>query len=448
MQLGGNERMVDVDDDGTHRVAVRGGSASPFAAPDRGRSGRRTTPARGRRASDRRGPAPARRRRDPAPPRRAMTIAIPRRLVTRVVLAVAVLGVAVVLIIAAVFRDRPVQTDKAVQYAAAPPAEWSADARWRTPALLPRSGPALVIGADRVAVVTADRHLMLIQGDSGNTIWSAELPAGDAKTDLASTTVDGRPSIAVQLDDRLCWWAVDDAAPRQVDLPPGSRSTFLGESPLIGVGPSTVATIRDGSLVRIEVPTGAVALAARSGGQVTAASSAGWWHLRPDAQAGPPTPWESISRNSVSPTVISYAGGQIITAATDKAVRVLVYSDRENDVRFNFGGVLAGAQTNSGRLGLAWHPAPSGQWGILSRTMIDLSRGRLVDLGDWTTQHVASDRALGTIGGKYALVGPDIPRGQLIGGEGFPEDLTSAGALVRARENGSETLYLLPPRMS
>ncbi len=433
--------MHDVDD-GTHRVAVRGGSASPFAAEHR-RTGPRAVPG-GRRSTGRgvrsRGRRPA--------PTRGLTIAIPRRVVLQLVLAVAVLGVAVVLVIAAVFRDRPAETDKAVRYAATPPVEWSADARWRTPPLLPRSGPALVIGADRVAVVSADRQLMLIQADSGNTIWSAGLPAGDAGTNLAATTIDGRPSIAVQLGDRLCWWAIDDATPGQVELPKGWRATFLGESPLIGVGPSTVATIRDGALVRIGVPAGALALAARPDGVVTAASGAGWWHLRPDAQPGPPTPWESISRESVTPTVISYAGGRIITAAADNTLRVLVYSDRENDVRFSFGGVLAAGQSNSGRPSLSWTPAPSGQWGILSRSMIDLSRGRIVDLGDWVTQHVASDRALGTIGGTYALVGPGIPRGQLVGGEGFPEDLTSAGALVRARENGSETLYLLPPRIS
>lgn len=442
--------MYDADDDGTQRVAMRGSSASPFGPPERRRAGRRSTgrrsTARDRRAVARRGSAPG--RRPPATRSGGLTIAIPRRVVIQLALAVAVLSAAVVLIVAAVFRDRPAETDKTVGYAAAPPAEWSADARWRTPPLLPRSGPALVIGADRVAVLTAERRLMLIDAASGNTLWSQEIPAGDAVTNLAATTVDRRPSVAVQLGDRLCWWAIEDATARQVDLPPASRVTFLGESPLIGVGPSTVATIRDGSLVRMEVPTGAVALAARASGSVTAASTAGWWRLRPGAQAGPPTPWESISRNSVSPTVISYAGAQIITVVTDKVARVLVYSDRENDVRFNFGGVIPGAHNNSQRQGLAWRPAPSGQWGILSRTMIDLSRGRLVDLGDWTTQHVASDRALGTIAGKYALVGPGIPRGQLVDGEGFPEDLTSSGALVRARENGSETLYLLPPRMS
>ncbi len=424
--------MYDADDDGTRRVAVRGGAAAPFAkktalAPTSRRSIRSR---RARRATGSR-----------------TVVAIPRRAVLQLIGALAVLAVAIMLILVAVLRESPLETVRSVGYAGTPPSEWTAAARWQSPPLLPSSGPALVIGTDRVAVLTAERHLLLIDAPTGDTMWSAPLPSGEVATNLAATSVDGSPVVAVQLADRLHWWALDDGSPGELDLPTGSRVTFLGEAPLVGVGPSTVAAIVNRTLVQAEVPAGAVALAARIDGAITTAASAGWWHLRPGATAGPPTPWESFSRNSINPTVISYTGGQIITTLPGKPLRVLVYSDRDNDIRFNFGGIITARTSNSGRLGLTWSPSPSRAWGILSRTLVDLTGGRITDLGDWTTQHVGSDRALGTVGDQQVLVGPLISRGQLVGSEGFPEDLTSAGALVRARENDSETIYLLPPRM-
>lgn len=438
--------MYDVDDDGTQRVAMRGGSAPPFGGPNH------PPDARGRRPPRRRhgvgvGQTARGRRRTRGAHARGLTIVLPRRTLTQAALSVVGFGLAVVAAVMAVSVGGPVETVRSVRYDASPPAEWSADARWRTPPLLPRSGPALVIGADRVAVLTADRHLMLIDAATGNTVWAAELPAGDPTTNVAATSVDGHAVVAVQLGDRLCWWTLRDGTPGLIELPSGARVTFLGEAPLIVVAPSTVATIRNGSLVRTPVPTGALALAARRSGVVTAAATTGWWHLRPGREPGPPTRWETIDRSSTSPTVISYSGGQIITVLPGKTLRVLIYSDRDKDVRLSFGGVISGTGDNSQRLELTWKPSPSGAWGILSRSLLDLTRGRIVDLGDWTTRHVASDRALGTIGEEFTLVGPAIPRGRLVGGEGFPEDLTAAGALVRARENGSETLYLLPPRI-
>lgn len=432
VQLPGVAMMHEADDvDGTQRMAVRGGSSRPFGpAPDS--------------LPDRRAQRAARMR---AARRNTRLISIPGRHGAQLLLATIVLVIAVVAIIAALLRDTGPETTRNVRYPAAPPTEWSTDARWHTPLLLPHSGPALVINTDRVAVVTADRRIMLIEASSGDTVWSGQVPEGEFLTNLAATTIDEQLVVATQVGDRLCWWTLQGGAPGELALPPGARATFLGQAPLIALGPTTVAAVRNGSLLHMELPGGATALAARTTGVTTVASSAGWWHLRPGTPAGPPTPWESTTREPITPIVIAYANDQIITALVGKTVQVLVYSDRDRDVRFNFAGPIRTGESNSGRVSLTWTAAPSREWGILSRTLIDLTRGRIVDLGDWTTQHIAADRALGRIAGRPVLVGPTIPRGQLISGEGFPEDLTTAGALVRASENGSETLYLLPPRI-
>lgn len=426
----GDRTMYDADD--THRVAVRAASTLGEEHPAASTAQRRAERAARLRAASR---------------GHALSVTIPRRAAWQLAAALVVLVTAVALILVALLRDGSVSTTRDVPFPATPPAEWATRARWRTPPLLPKSGPALVVGQDRVAVITAERTLLLIDAASGDTLWTADVPAGQLSTNLALTTIDGQLVIAAQVGDGLCWWGVDDGTPAQLALPPGARATFLGSAPLIGTGPSTVATVRDAALVTTDVPPGATALAARSDGVITAAAPAGWWHLQPESTAGPPQPWESISASPISPTVISYSFERIITVLPGKPVRILVFSDRNEDVRFSFGGAIATENTATQPLNLTWYPSPSATWGILSRTLIDLTRGRIVDLGDWTTRHVASDRALGTISSTHALVGPQIPRGQLVGGESFPEDLTTSGALVRSRENGSEMLYLLPSRI-
>ena len=439
--------MYEGDDEGTRRVAVRGistaltTSASRSGVPDSSDSP----------VAEPASPPPPRRRnhRRSTPTRPPVTLAVPRRVLTRtvaVIAALAVLGCAIALMAWTVLRDRPQEAVTGVRYPATPPAEWSADALWRSPALLPKAGPAVVIGGDRVAVLTAQRRVLLIEAATGATRWSAPLPAGEVSSPLASTTVDGQPALAVQLSDRLAWWRISDGTPGEVALPTGARATYRGEAPLIGLDQSTVAVVQGGRLRRVAVPQGALAMAARTNGTVTAAADTGWWHLRADAAAGPATPWEPISRQSIRPTVIAYTGAAIITVLPGKTLRTLVYSDRAHDIRFSFGGILPTGPGNATRVDLRWTPSPSREWGILSRSLIDLTRGRVVDLGAWTTRHITSDRALGTIGTQYALVGPLIRRGVLLAGEGFPEELTTSGALVRSRESASETLYLLPPR--
>lgn len=341
---------------------------------------------------------------------------------------------------------RQVEIVRGQQVSAPVPLEWSATSMWRTPALLSEAGRVLVIDAVEVAVVSSDRQVVLIEAASGRIRWSAPYPQGRPGSALAASVIDGQRVIAAQVEDRLAWWDLASGQAGGLDLPAGAAASFAGTAPLITVSDGRRAwLVADGALAAVDVPEGAKALAGRSDGVVTAAGGAGWWHLRPGQAAGEPGPWEMPGQHR-TPQVIAYLGGNVICLLPEEDPQlrsVLVSMDRAEDVRFFW--------TAAGRIGAGdttWLPSPSREWGILGRTLIDNGRATTTDLGAWTTQAVASDRAEGQVAGLRAItiVRRPLPLGQLADGEGFPEDLTASGALVRSEQDGGSYLFHLPPK--
>lgn len=334
-------------------------------------------------------------------------------------------------------------TVRGERMAATAPLEWSADSVWRTPALLPEAGRVLVT-ENAVAFVTTDRRIVLVDAVSGQTRWSGSYPAGDPRTDLTVSSIDHREVVAAQVGERLAWWDLSTGESGGLDLPSGSVVVLRGTAPLVASADGkTAALVRQGRLVTGELPDKSTALAGRSDGVITAASPAGWWHLTPGQPPAAPRAWE-VPGGSGMPAVVAYLGGSLITMlriGENSAPQILVFSDREHDVRFAWIGPGVFEEPSA-----TWHPSPSRHWGILGRTLVDLDAGRATDLGRWTTQLVSADRALGDLAGERVLAGPDIPLGSLQQGESFPEDLTDAGALVRARVGEGEVVYLLPPK--
>ncbi|MEP7160450.1 MAG: hypothetical protein ABI746_05070 [Dermatophilaceae bacterium] len=328
--------------------------------------------------------------------------------------------------------------------AATAPLEWAPESRWRSPALLPEAGRILVMPHGDVAFVVDTRQVVLVDAATGDVRWSAPYPTGTPRTDLTTTTVDGRTVIAAQIDQHLAWWDVENGRAESVDLPDGSSAGLRGDAPVIVADDGTTAgRVHQGRIETVDLPQGAVALAGRADGLITAASGSGWWHLTVGQAPGAPRPWE-IPGGATSLSVVSYLGGSIVTmlpAATGTNAPLVVFADRDGDVRFSWLGEGVFEDRSA-----AWHPSPSERWGILGRTLIDLEQGRTTDLGRWSTQLVSADRALGEIAGQKVLTGPSIPLGAVQGDESFPEDLTEAGALVRAQVSDSEVVYLLPPR--
>ncbi len=377
------------------------------------------------------------------PPR--LVIAVPRRSAAFITVGAVVLLLVVFSIVSwwTSATPRPSVEQAAGTFAGNPPAEWDRTGRWVSPRVLPGSGRALVVGQD-VAVITADRKVTLLDGSNGAARWTSELPEGAVHTDLASTTVDGAMVIAVHVGSTLAWWS-GEGDRRDLTLPEEAAVSFLGTSPLVSLTRDTSAIVVDGHLDQnVRVPTGATPLAATATG-VTAASPAGWWHLKPGALPQRVRPWETPDGTPFTPTLISYSARSILLVNGTKQKTLYVYRDRDTDIRFSFGASIPGREPISAG---DWHSSPSRTWGILRHTLVDLEAGSTRDLGpQWRTRHVATDRALGISQDRQLIAGPKIPLGVIAPGEAFPEDTVGADGIVRtAGGDAGDFLYVLPPK--
>ncbi len=338
---------------------------------------------------------------------------------------------------------------------------WSRTARWVSPPVETGGGKVLALD-DAIAYVTAEHRLRVVDAVSGAQRWEAELPAGAMSQELARTTIAGAPVVAAQVGDTLAWWnTADGKAAGTVQLPAGARVSYLGAAPLIGLDERTVAVVGDGALRRVTVPSGAFPLAADAAGQVSAASGRGWWHLRPGVAASAVRPWESAAPDDEAPSsrpgVVGYLGGTFLTLyPPDRSGRRHVVASTDGQaVRVSFRGQVtdtdaktdttADATADAMADATAWWPSPSGTWGVLGRTLVDLERGSVTDLGAWRTTWITADRAYGTIDGRSIQVGPQVPRTEVGTALTIPEVVGPAGAVLRAKDAQGERLYLLPP---
>lgn len=338
------------------------------------------------------------------------------------------------------------------RYPGTPPAEWGPAASWASPPLLRGTRP-VAVGDDAVALTTADRSLLVVATD-GTVRWRRELPEGTVTTPPAPTRIAGTPVLAAHVGDRLVWWAVDDGHRTTMDLPSGARVSLLGEVPLVAVGGPEVMAVTNERPTRVRVPTGSTALAAHEDGQITAAGPGGWWHLGAGGAVGSSGGWENPS--PTAPTVVGYSNGFVLLVRPGDPSTLEIHADRTSDVRYVLGApiVLPGGPGAP----VTWTPSPSGTWGVLGRTLVDLQRARIEDLGAWSTQVVTADRAYGHIDGQTVVVGPGIDRGVVSTGESLPQVVLPTGAVVTGPSPASDSpsgtdprrtedvAYFLPPR--
>lgn len=316
-----------------------------------------------------------------------------------------------------------------------PPPGWAREATWSTGPLTADAGPVVGLN-DAVAYVTTDREVVVADIATGEPRWRVTLPTGPVRGHLSRTQLAQTDALALHVGDRLLAWSVDAGKPvAAADLPTNAQVTYLGVAPLIGVGPETVAVIDSDGLTEIAVPEGAYALAARADRTVTAASAAGWWHLRAGRPAGKARPWENPGADArpadSHPSVTGYSGESIILtypAFRNKPPEVVVHTDRASDVRASFRGPALAAGTEVG-----WVASPAGTWGVLGRTLVDIRAGAVADLGAWTTQSVTADRAFGLVGEQAVETGPTVQRGVLPDDTHPPETTTPDGAVIRLR---------------
>lgn len=389
---------------------------------------------------------------DPAQPHRRRT----RPAVVAVVLAALLIVGAIAAIVTAILEPDTLRagsasgTAETTAFPGSVAPGWSTTPRWVSPTLEEGGGRVLAVD-DAVAYVTADHRLEVVDALTGAPRWRAQLPKGDLRGGLAFTTIGGTGVVAAQLGDTLAWWQADDGSDRRtLALPQGARTTYLGESPLVGIDERTVAVLSGGKLAQVAVPAGAYALAADNTGPVTAGSGAGWFRLTAGAAATKPTAWERAAPDddapNSNPTVIGYLGDSVVTvypADRNGDQHVVVYTDAAEGptMRVSFRG-KAVATDGAGQ---PWWPSPAGTWGVLGRTLIDLEAGSVTDLGAWTTTWITQDRAYGTVDGESVQAGPKVERTQIGADVTIPEIVTDAGAAARARVDDQDRLYLLPP---
>lgn len=327
-----------------------------------------------------------------------------------------------------------------------PPAGFSSKARWISE---PVETGRVTAWDDTVAYLTASRRLVVVDAMTGAARWSASLARSGEMSAPARTRIDGEEVLATQVGSVLSWWRLRDGhSLGRLDLPSGAHTTFLGEAPLVGVDQHTVAIINEGRLREIAVPGGAYALAATTQGRVTAASSRGWWHLRPGMAPGLVQPWEDAAPDEqapqAAPSVVGYANSSVLLlypADRTGQLHVVAHTDRAEDIRASFRGRVAAVEGVTQH----WWPSPTQTWGVLGRTVVDLRRGRVSDLGDWTTTWITQDQAYGTVAGQAIQTDAAGNRGTTPAGSTIPDVVTGAGAVVRAGRSQAEALYLLPP---
>lgn len=355
----------------------------------------------------------------------------------------------------------PVEMTHGVPFPVEAPVGWSRDARWQTPALADDTGRARVIGGDVAAFVAADpRRVFVVETSSGNVRWSQELPDGSIDGGLHATTIDGQVVVAAHVGSRLAWWSLESGDEGGVDLPPGASVQWSGAQPVVVLTASSAAVISDEQLVTVGIPKGATVFAAMGDGTISAASSDGWWQLRPGQAGGQVTPWAWRTTLPIKPDVIAYSGGRYVLRLAPQQkgqpTRVLVYRDRgpaDGGPVWSFDAPItpSGEKDEEGKPAESWSPSTSLTWGVLGRTLVNFESETATDLGPWTTTHVVSDRAYGIVrdasaGEQTIVVGPRISARVIDGTGGIPDDLTVAGALVRTtqKSDGVQHDYLLP----
>lgn len=328
---------------------------------------------------------------------------------------------------------------------------------WTTPPLNRGIRTALV--PNGIAYVTATNELVIADRATGAEKWRAPFTDGDVKQQLASLTVDGKPSVVVLAGGTLRWWDVVSGNEKNLVLPAKSAFVPSGNGLVLHLGEGEAGTIVDGKLVSVPLPKGSTPVSAEKDGSLVAVSSLGSYQLRPGLPAGEPKPFDPPVGYSGQPRIAGYlpaGGGQVLTLWSSPspggAPLLVVYGQTSQGFVPAFRAELrstAGGQP----FDAMWKPSPSGDWGTLGRYLVDVYRGEVRDLGDVVVVEMANDRARAVHitsespttpdqRSESLLVAPAMPTGRMQDGEPLPEAVIKEGAFVR---NGREsTVSLLP----
>jgi hypothetical protein len=166
---------------------------------------------------------------------------------------------------------------------------------WRTqPSWAHRvyDGALVDVGQDALVVTRSPAGQVVgIDAGSGKVRWWIPRAYTSGWVGPRLTRIDGELTVALTNRDQLIYWPVPDGNPGRVQddpvtvtLPVGATLTWVGPSPLILLGPGSVAVVHEGALQLVALPSGARPLVA-DGTDVLATLGATW--VRAQAGASP-----------------------------------------------------------------------------------------------------------------------------------------------------------------
>ncbi|MBO3143556.1 hypothetical protein [Dermatophilus congolensis] len=315
----------------------------------------------------------------------------------------------------------------------APPGS-TVEGSWSTGPLTSAAGPVVSVG-DSLGYVKSDGTVALVDAATGRSRWEQKIVPAQVRGHLSRTRIRSVDSLAIHVGNRLVAWSLaDGSAVAAVDLPEGAQVSYLGASPLVGTGSSTVSVLGEEGLLQVAVPAGAYALAARDDRSVTAVSSQGWWRLRSGVPAGAVRPFESATPDAlpkeVRPRVVGYVGESVVLeypAFGNRRAELVVHSDTGPQLQVAFRGVAPPKTGKEERL----IGSPARTWGVYGRALVDAAGGSVSDLGQWRSSHVTDRHVYGVSAGRASVAGPGQGVTALPSGADVPEAESDSVLAVR-----------------
>jgi hypothetical protein len=323
------------------------------------------------------------------------------------------------------------------EYPVLAPDGWTTRARWATGPLASDDAPAKV-GADAIAVLTADRKLEVRDVASGNVKWSTGVPRSVVSGPVV-TTIDGQQVLAVTTQSDLLWWPTTGSEdPTKLELPKETQEVIWAGSSPLAIRPDQHASVLDGVAWSDRVvPAGSKAVGA-DGKRLVAADLAGrWWAIETDAQLAPaPRNLRAPQTGAMLTGIAGYANGQLATVWTSKNGRTLVaLHDLATRATQSIGTVATNEDPKLTR---------SGDLIVIDQAAVADTRTRRLRAlpAAWSTEAVLPDRVYGRVGEQHQLLrvtGPAL----LITSETRPVDVSGTTALSFATVDQQPVLYAL-----
>lgn len=267
-------------------------------------------------------------------------------------------------------------------------------------------GAPVVVSGGRVVTVADGGAVIGVDPETSGRVWSTGL--GEDPQELRAGQYGGRPAVFAITSTKAA--VVSASSGEQVwshDLGDGERAVMTAQGPLVLRDEVTaLARAKSGEWVERVVPPAAEPVAVDGTDVLSVSDSGHWWKVSsatvPPAAQRFPSPQKGAKPRGVLTTTSSF----LLFAWSGKGGKQLVqqfsWSDLTTPIR-----VLTAGEGGEGKPSEeAARVAPSGEWMVVDRDVVDLKSGRVTRLPqDWSTTAVLEDRAYGEpVDGQVRIV--------------------------------------------